>query len=420
MPQRERAVPRRGSALRHDGGAQREPDPWYMDHNPGYIQVALWPRSRGTVKSRMRAVRNGAIGLSLALLLCFSGPAWAGPGDGVIPDLRGSSAWSMLYGWEGVEMPDGDGHRVVVNRSQGNANYSISLAQARVAARIDSSYLVAMRDIYAPLDFVTEYETRLDDLVGSLCHALGLDPGQTEQVRRMLRGAVQAEGRRSYHVVVGKLIFHCQSYLPTRVTQGWTLTILSTSSHHSLARGIVAQMKAQNAKKDKIRLNQAIRFRAARSWRSLHALATEWTEDNPGNAQAWLFLGEAALELGRYAQATAALERGVKIGKGDGKAWKRLGYAQARMRQYKQAAASFEKALERNPRDAEALFNLGVCYAHLQRYTALPGVHLRLRAIDPELGARFEAALIRPLPIQQAELRLSGGRQTGSDQTDLP
>lgn len=357
------------------------------------------------MKHRIRAVRNGAIGLSLALLLGLQGAAWAGPGDGVIPDLRGSSAWSMLYGWDGMEMPDGAGHRVVVNKSQGRANYSISLAQARVAAKIDSSYLVAMRDIYAPLDFVTEYETHLEELVISLCHAMGLDPKETEKVRQMVHGAVQAEGRRAYHVVVGKLIFHCQSYLPTSVTQGWTLTVVSTSSDHNLARGIVAQIKAQNARKDKYRINEAIKLKSARSWRSLYALGTEWTADSPGNPQAWLYLGEASLELGKYAQAISSLERGVKLGKGSTASLKKLGYAQARMQQYKQAAVSYEKALVKNPRDAEALFNLGVCYAHLQRLSALPGVHLRLRAIDPVMGAKFESALMRQLPTQQAELQ---------------
>ena len=95
----------------------------------------------------------------------------------------------------------------------------------------------------------------------------------------------------------------------------------------------------------------------------------------------------------------------MKIGKGDAVSWRKLGYAQARMRQYKQAAIAYEKALVRNPRDGEALFNLGVCYAHLQRYTALPGVHLRLRAVDPALGSKFEAALMQQLPTQQAEFR---------------
>ncbi len=357
------------------------------------------------MKSPIGALKSGAITVSLALALGLPTAAWATPADGLIPDLRGSSAWSMLFGWEGTEMPDGNGHRVVVNKLQQGANYSISMAQARVAGKIDSSYLVAMRDIYAPLDFVTEYETRLEELVNSLCYALGLNPKQTQNVHKMMTGAVQAEGRRAYHVLEGKLIFHCASYLPTSVTQGWTLTVLSTASDHKLARGIVAQIRASNARKDKIRINQAIKLKTARSWRSLYALAKEWTQGNPASGHGWLYLGEASLELGKYTEAISSLKRGVKIGKGDAVSWRKLGYAQARMRQYKQAAIAYEKALVRNPRDGEALFNLGVCYAHLQRYTALPGVHLRLRAVDPALGSKFEAALMQQLPTQQAEFR---------------
>ncbi|MBM3275007.1 MAG: tetratricopeptide repeat protein, partial [Candidatus Sericytochromatia bacterium] len=345
-------------------------------------------------------------GIALALSVSLAPPpAWATPADGLLPDLRGSAAWSTLFGWDGTEMPDGTGHRLVVNKAFEGANYSISLAQARVAGKIDSSYLVAMRDIYSPIEMVTEFETRLDDVVGALCYAMGLNPGQTQEVRNIVHKGIQAEGRSGYHVIVGKLIFHCTSYFPTSVTQGWTLTVMSTSSHLNLARGIMNQVRAQNSRKDKFRLNEATKLRKAKAWRSLYAVSQDWAQELPDSPNAWGFLGEAAMELKRYPVAIDALKRDLQKSRGDTRTWKTLGYAYGMTRKWKESGNAYQKALERNPRDAESLWNLGVAYAYQQRYNALPGVHLRLMAVNPALGDRFNNTLMSQIPAQTAENR---------------
>jgi len=343
---------------------------------------------------------------ALALAAGSAGSAWASPADGVMQDLRGSQPWALLLGWEGTELQDGTtAHRVVVNKQHETSEYSISLAQNRVAGKIDASYLVAMRDIYAPLEMATEYETRLDEAIGSLALAMGLDPRQTQQVRTLVADAVEAEGRRGYHIFVGNLIFHCASYLPTSVTQGYTLTVMSMTSDNPLARGIVAQLKSNNAKKDKVRINEAATLRLARNWRALYSHGLAWTKELPGSGHAWRSLGEAALGLRKFPEAAKALQTATRLLKPDGAMWKSLGFAQAGLRDWKGSAASFQKALERNPRDVEALWNQGVALAYLQRYTALPGVQLRLQAVDPVLGRRFYEELVRQIPSQQAEIR---------------
>ncbi len=356
----------------------------------------------------MHGTRRLVGGLMAVCILALSAPGagWASPADGVMPDLRGSPPWALLLGWEGTELQDGTtAHRLVVNKQLQDADYSISLAQNRIAGKLDATYLVAMRDIYAPLEMATEYEERLDEAVGSLALALGLDPRQTQQVRKLVYDAVESEGQRSFHVVVGKLIFHCASYLPTSVTQGWTLTVLSMASENAIAKGIVAQLRAQNSKKDKIRINQASQLRLAHRWSALYALGKAWTKELPQSASAWRTLGEAALESRKYPEAVKAMQTALGLSRGDTAAWKTLAFAQAGARDWKGSGASFQKALDRNPRDVEALWNLGVALAYQARYNALPGVQLRLRAIDPALGQRFHDQLIRQIPAQQAENR---------------
>jgi tetratricopeptide (TPR) repeat protein len=342
------------------------------------------------------------LGTGLTLAATSVTPAWASPADGLIPDLRGSAAWSMLFGWEGTEMPDGAGHRLVMNKESDGANYSISLAQARVAGKIDASYLVAMRDIYSPLEIVTEYETRLDELLGSLAGGLGLSARQTQDVRRLVHWGSQAEGRKSYHLVTGKLIFHCAGYLPTSVTQGWTLTILSVASDHQLARTIVGQIRSQNAKKDKIRLNDAAKLRKARSWRVLYALGQAWVRELPESPHAWMTLGEAAVETGKHKEAIAAFSQGLRFVKGNATQHRMLAYAQAMTRKWKEAVASYKRALHLAPRDAEALWNLGVCYGYLNDYGGIRDVHLRMIGVNPILADEFQIKLVAQIDqIQQ-------------------
>jgi len=100
-----------------------------------------------------------------------------------------------------------------------------------------------------------------------------------------------------------------------------------------------------------------------------------------------------------------ALKRDLQKSRGDTRTWKTLGYAYGMTRKWKESGNAYQKALERNPRDAESLWNLGVAYAYQQRYNALPGVHLRLMAVNPALGDRFNNTLMSQIPAQTAENR---------------
>jgi hypothetical protein len=59
---------------------------------------------------------------------------------------------------------------------------------------------------------------------------------------------------------------------------------------------------------------QAGALEADERWDELATVARQWTETNPGDAQAWVALGKAASKLGDEAVATSAFRRAAELG----------------------------------------------------------------------------------------------------------
>ncbi|MDQ1558808.1 MAG: hypothetical protein QOD32_1868 [Pyrinomonadaceae bacterium] len=115
-------------------------------------------------------------------------------------------------------------------------------------------------------------------------------------------------------------------------------------------------------------------------------------------------LGNAELDLGKYAEAVAAYEQTIKMLNGE---WKTShpnlseqylpyphyskGLAHLGLKQKKQAVADFEKAIALKPDFAEAYFNLGLTLWQSGRADEARATQVKLKALKPELAERLAA-----------------------------
>jgi tetratricopeptide (TPR) repeat protein len=75
---------------------------------------------------------------------------------------------------------------------------------------------------------------------------------------------------------------------------------------------------------------------AARLYKQLLAIHPEW-------AEGWLYMGGALYQLGRYAEATDALRKGVELAPARGTAWALLGLSESQLEDQDQALADIRK-----------------------------------------------------------------------------
>ena len=85
---------------------------------------------------------------------------------------------------------------------------------------------------------------------------------------------------------------------------------------------------------------------------------------NPGDAQAWVALGNAYFDLDNPTKAVAAYQKALTINPNLADVWTDLGVMQRSLSQPEQALASFSKAVSINPRHEIALLNQGVVYLY--------------------------------------------------------
>lgn len=141
---------------------------------------------------------------------------------------------------------------------------------------------------------------------------------------------------------------------------------------------------------------------------------------NPAQANLWLDMGTAQMELGKYDDAIASFQKQLEANPKDDSVNTRLGIAFYDQKKYEQAEAAFRKQLQVKPLDADAYTYLGAVYvdqnefdkAHteLEKAAVLSpdsaGVQVRLGQADLGLGetdaalADFEkASTLSPSPL---------------------
>lgn len=149
-------------------------------------------------------------------------------------------------------------------------------------------------------------------------------------------------------------------------------------------------------------------------------LLTQVAEINPQQANLWLNMGTAQMELGKYDDAVASFHKQLDANPKDESVNTRLGIALYDEKKYDQAEAAFRKQLQIKPLDADAYTYLGAVYidqnefdkAHTELDKAAvlspnsAGIQVRLGQADLGLGktdaalADFEkASTLSPSPL---------------------
>ncbi len=99
-----------------------------------------------------------------------------------------------------------------------------------------------------------------------------------------------------------------------------------------------------------------------RDWNGLLDYTQRWTRAQPGESQAWEYLGYASEALGQHAQAAQAYQQVVHIKPDYVGAWNNLASAYDELGQYGEAEQAAQSALRLKPDDPGALNSLGLAY----------------------------------------------------------
>lgn len=193
---------------------------------------------------------------------------------------------------------------------------------------------------------------------------------------------------------------HLVSVEPSRQTAGASVASNSSSAATpaaAAAPAVAGSPQAQRSAGDDW-YTKATSFARANDWTGLAAHATQWSASQPGNDQAWWFLGLAKLRLGSDAEAEAALNKALQIAPrnfdarwslanvylgtsrhreasallqelgreqpGNSGVWNDLGVAMDQAGEFDEAEAAFQRALKLEPNYRMAWVNLARCYAH--------------------------------------------------------
>lgn len=119
-------------------------------------------------------------------------------------------------------------------------------------------------------------------------------------------------------------------------------------------------------------LNEARALEEAGNWEALIELATEWSEELPNNAEAWLYLG-IGLENGNNwyndrDQVINAYHEAVRINPRHLEAWVKLGDFFISRRRHGEAVNPYLQATKINPTDALLWYKLGGAYRFDYQY----------------------------------------------------
>ena len=131
-------------------------------------------------------------------------------------------------------------------------------------------------------------------------------------------------------------------------------------------------------------LKRAVVLEEGKDWQGLLDWCRKWTNDEPGNVNAWYGLGVAYGKLNLYQDAIGAFRQAVRINSRDARSWTNLGVAYGKLNRYQDAIGAFRQAVRIHPTYARAWYNLGVAYGKTgNRTSALDSVRA-LRRLDPE------------------------------------
>jgi Flp pilus assembly protein TadD len=121
----------------------------------------------------------------------------------------------------------------------------------------------------------------------------------------------------------------------------------------------------------------------AGDWNGLLAHATAWTEDEPRDKNAWIYLGLANERLGRQGDAIAANRQAYKLDPDDVLVGNNLGITLLKMGQYRESADVLASVLERTPDAPRTLSDYGVAMSRLGEYDEAVAALEHAVEVDP-------------------------------------
>lgn len=130
-------------------------------------------------------------------------------------------------------------------------------------------------------------------------------------------------------------------------------------------------------------ITRAIALEERKHWLKLLDWGRQWSKAEPGNANAWLTVGNAHRELNQYDLATAAYREALRINPTYGAAWGNLGVAYQNLNQTDNAIAAYREALRIDSEDVTSWNNLGNAYSRLQRADEAIATYRQALRIDP-------------------------------------
>lgn len=152
---------------------------------------------------------------------------------------------------------------------------------------------------------------------------------------------------------------------------------------------------------------RTVAFETAKNWTGMADWCKRWTQAQPGNIFAWMYLSKALGQIKRYTESIEAARQAVKINPKLAQAWTNLGNAYAKPKRYTEAIEAYRQATHIDPEDIIAWLDLGEAYSDLKRYPEAIEVYRQLVRIDP-----MDADLWEILALAYEE---SGNRTAASD-----
>jgi Flp pilus assembly protein TadD len=145
---------------------------------------------------------------------------------------------------------------------------------------------------------------------------------------------------------------------------------------------------------------------------------TGWLQvvrEEPGNAGAWVELGNAYSRRGRNDAAETALRTAVEIDPGHSGAWNNLGSVHLQTGRDEEALEAFERAVAVDKSNAVAYYNLGIALERADRLEEALDSYEHALVLDPDLRLPSENPNIvnnRHLMVLLLRLYQRGGGST--------
>jgi tetratricopeptide (TPR) repeat protein len=162
---------------------------------------------------------------------------------------------------------------------------------------------------------------------------------------------------------------------------------LQTASDVPAEQGKPLNLRDGNAKRDWYGF--AIAYEDKRDWQGLLSVATEWTANEPGNVDPWIFKGIACAGLKLYAQAVEADLQASRMAPNNATVWANLASDYLSLGQPPEAEAAARKAVELDSNSAMAWNNLGASLRGEGTQDEAMADFQRAIAIDPSYSTAW-------------------------------